>query len=83
MCEYFDASWKLALALLLFFSIFTLLLRVRYSGGTDHKPRVQPQWLAGLLFWGSGYVALAMVLLMLIGFVCAGSPGDLTGIVPN
>ena len=84
MCEVFDGSWKLVLAGLLFFSIFALLLRVRYSSvagaGRTAGP---PQWLAALVFWGAGFVGIMMLALMILGFVCAGSPGEIKGIIPN
>ena len=84
MCETFDAAWQIVLIFLLFFSLLTILLRVKYSGRVNAgKAPAQPQWLAALVFWGAGLVGIIMLASMVLGFVCAGSPGDLRGIVPN
>jgi len=84
MCEFYDVLWKPALTFLLFFSILTLLVRVKYhyKGGLERSTSA-PKWLSASLFWGSGVVGLTMLALMVLGFVCAGSPGDIRGIVPN
>ncbi len=84
MCEFYDILWKPALVFLLFFSILTVLVRFKYaSKGRMDRSADAPQWLSALLFWGSGVVGLTMLALMVLGFVCAGSPGDIEGFVPN
>ncbi|MCF6199082.1 MAG: hypothetical protein L3J67_06725 [Hyphomicrobiaceae bacterium] len=84
MCEFYDVLWQPALILLLFFSILTLLVRVKYHvKGEPDRSMAAPKWLAASLFWGSGIVGLTMLALMVLGFVCAGSSGDIRGIVPN
>ena len=84
MCEIFDVYWKVALGVLLAFSIFVLLLRAKFfrSSGADVHGRL-PALLPPLIFWGKGFVAVAMLFLMVMSFICVGSPGDIKGIVPN
>ena len=84
MCELYDMAWKPALVFLLFFSILTVLVRFKYAGkGGLDRAAVAPQWLPALLFWGSGLVGLVVLALMVLGFVCVGSPGDIKSYVPN
>lgn len=79
MCEIFDGYWQYAIGLLLVLAILAVFLRLKYASGATGLP----YWLTVLLFWGQGFVAITMLLLMVLGFICAGSAGDSTGIVPN
>ena len=84
MCVFYDVIWKPVLLALLVFSILVLLLRVRAAGrGKQGAFAVPPRWLILLYFWGSGVVAVTMLGLMVLGFVCVGSPGDIRGIIPD
>jgi hypothetical protein len=83
MCDYFDLLWKPALVFLLLFSMLMLVARLRYEWAGGQGSLEPPRWLVLLVFWGRGFVAIAMLVLMILGFVCAGSPGDITGIIPN
>ncbi len=79
MCEYFDGYWQYAIGVLLALTIFTIYLRLKYASATGKLP----YWLSQLFFWGQGFVAITMFLLLAMGFICAGSPGDVPGIIPN
>ena len=79
MCEYFDAYWQYAIGFLLVLAIFTILLRLKYASAASELP----YWLTVLFFGSKGLVAITMLLLMVMGFICAGSPGDMNAIVPN
>ncbi len=75
MCKIYDIVWQPSLGLLLLFSIVVLLLRLQYGrGAVSGSARPQPRWLMWLFFWGRGVVGLVMLLLMVFGFICAGSP---------
>ena len=95
MCESFDNWWQIALAALLVFSLLVMALRLRYvkHGNQDDSLREKtglqkekhsaPWWLAGLVLGGSGVMGLTMLALIMLGFYCAGSPGDMEGIIPE
>ncbi len=77
MCEFYDALWVPALGGLLFFSLVIGGVRLKYCA------KGAPKWLTAVMFWGSGAVGLTLAFLMVGGFLCVGSPGELPGIIPN
>ena len=85
MCSLYDQLWQPTIIFLLVLSVLTMLLRLHLAdkgrkGRADHQ---HTHWLFALTFWGGGIVGIAMLALMIGGFICVGSPGDMVGMIPN
>ena len=95
MCTLFDAYWQPALAVAVFATIIFLPLRMRLAEMTARK-RLKGELgadrpeneltvyrLRWAIFWARGLVAVIIFALFVLGMICAGSPGDYPGIVPD
>ncbi len=78
---------KFILGFLFFFSLASQLLWEKYyRAGKPKGLRSQvypPRRVSALMMWGMGFVGVTVLVIMVLSFVCVGSPGETPGIVPN
>lgn len=82
MCEWYDAWWKLLLAIAFALSVLFLLLRTGALTLGRGRP-MPPHSLVYYRLVGMGLVGVIILLLLAFGLLCANSPGDYPAVVPE
>jgi hypothetical protein len=89
VCDIFDISWRYLIAAALLLSMIFVPVRMKIAelaAGQARKSRNAAQLLARLQIlslWAWGLVAIITMTLFILGIACAGSLGDIAGIVPD